>query len=221
MIRVARTEKPAVIEKNQAAWAQALFGATTRKEKQRSEGRYRHRAIKDALVDMFHGKCAYCESKIVHIDYGHIEHFRPKSKPQFRALTFEWANLFLSCAVCNGSEFKGDRFPEADEGGPLINPCDDLPEEHFNFVFDPHTRLATVAGTTERGRTTEKLLGLNRPELRAYRSKLILQLSVLSYYAKTDQNAQILMEEACRDDAEYAAFTRFLVVATANSLMRD
>lgn len=215
MIRVARTGKPIVIEQKQAAWTQALLDAITHKEKQRAEGKYRHRDIKDALVSMFHGKCAYCESKISHIDYGHIEHFRPKSKPQFRALTFEWTNLLLSCAVCNGSEYKGDHFPEAIENGPLVNPCDDLPEVHFNFVFDPQTRLATVAGKTARGRTTEKLLGLNRPELRAYRSRLVMQLHALSYYVKTDQNARILLEESCRDDAEYAAFTRSLVAALA------
>ncbi|MDP2784000.1 MAG: retron system putative HNH endonuclease [Sulfurimicrobium sp.] len=210
MIRVARTGKPIVIEKKQAAWTQALLGATTHKEKQRAEGKYRHRAIKDALVSMFHGKCAYCESKISHIDYGHIEHFRPKSKPEFRHLTFEWNNLLLSCPVCNDAGHKGDHFPEAVDGGPLVNPCDDLPDDHFEFVVDQTAWLATVVGKTSRGEMTEKLLGLNRPELRAYRSKLVMKLCVLSRYVETDADAKMLFEEACRDDAEYAAFARKL-----------
>ena len=33
-----------------------------------------------APIDETHGKCAYCESKIKHIDYGDIEHILPKNK---------------------------------------------------------------------------------------------------------------------------------------------
>ena len=112
---------------------------------------------------MFHGKCAYCESKISHVDYGHIEHFKPKSR--FPDLTFEWTNLLLSCPICNGSEYKSDRFPLETEGGPLVNPCDELPAEHFEFVFDPVAKLATVIGKTARGQTTEAIVGLNRYDL--------------------------------------------------------
>lgn len=211
MIRVERAPKPAVIEQNQVAWTLALLNAATKKDKTRAENKYRHLAIKRALALMFHGKCAYCESKIRHVDYGHIEHFRPKSKPEFRSLAFEWGNLFLSCAVCNGSEHKGDCFPEAAEGGPLVSPCEDFPEAHFEFIFDPRARLATVVGTTARGKMTETLLGLNRQYLRAYRSRLMMQLCVLSRCAENDPDAELLLEEACRDDAEYTAFARTLV----------
>ncbi|MDP2832509.1 MAG: retron system putative HNH endonuclease [Pseudomonadota bacterium] len=212
MTRVERAAKPAVIEQNQVAWTQALLDAATKEDKKRAEKKYRHLEIKRALVSMFHGKCAYCESKILHVDYGHIEHFRPKSKPEFRSLAFEWRNLLLSCAVCNGPEHKGDRFPEADEGGPLINPCEDFPEEHFEFAFDFQARLASVVGTTARGKTTATLLGLNRQDLRAYRSRRVMQLCVLSRCAENDPDARALLEEACHDDAEYAAFARTLVV---------
>lgn len=210
MIRVERTAKPVVLAKKQAEWTQALLMAETEAEKRQAESKYRHRDIKAALVAMFHGKCAYCESRITHIDYGHIEHFRPKSKPQFRQLTFEWDNLLLSCAVCNGAEHKSDRFPEAAEGGPMINPCEEEPREHFDFVFDTRARLASVVGKTTRGKTTERLLGLNRPELRAYRSRLVMMLSVLALHAKDDPTARMLIEEACHDEAEYAAFARQL-----------
>jgi hypothetical protein len=125
-------------------------------------------------------------------------------------LTFEWDNLLLSCAVCNGAEHKGDRFPEATEGGPMINPCEEEPREHFDFVFDARARLASVVGKTTRGKTTERLLGLNRPELREYRSRLVMMLSALALHAKDDPTARMLIEEACRDEAEYAAFARQL-----------
>lgn len=209
MIKVARSPKPAILERNQRAWTKALLDASTDAERRKAVGKYRHKSIKDILVSMFHGKCAYCESKIAHVDYGHIEHFRPKSR--FPELAFEWTNLFLSCAICNSAAYKGKLFPESAEGGPLINPCNDKPEEHFEFVFDPVAKLATVVGKTTRGQTTEKILGLNRSDLRQYRSKMITTLYVLSDCAKTDPEAQTLIAEACQDESEYAAFARSLI----------
>ena len=84
---------------------------------------------------MFGGKCAYCESRITHVDYGHIEHHVPKAGPNGRPKrTFQWSNLLLACGRCNGSENKGDRFPTARQGGPIVNPCKDDPADHFEFV---------------------------------------------------------------------------------------
>ncbi|MBO6515436.1 MAG: hypothetical protein JJ975_02700 [Bacteroidia bacterium] len=70
---------------------------------------YRHREVKDALIKLFKGKCAYCESKFLHVYSGDVEHFRPKgeiteanpSKPGYYWLAAEWTNLLLSCRNCN------------------------------------------------------------------------------------------------------------------------
>jgi uncharacterized protein (TIGR02646 family) len=159
---------------------------------------------------MFHGKCAYCESKIVHIDYGHIEHFRPKSVYTFRRLVFDWNNLFLACAKCNGPENKADRFPGKNEGGPPINPCDDSPDEHLEFLFDPKSRLATVSYKTERGKVSRDLFGLNRPDLRGHRLKLIQKLFLISRMAETDMEARSILDQSQNDEEEYAAFSRAL-----------
>jgi uncharacterized protein (TIGR02646 family) len=160
---------------------------------------------------MFFGKCAYCESKITHIDYGHIEHFCPKRGANARPdLVFEWTNLLLACGICNGPENKSDRFPGDGEGGPLVNPCDDDPAHHFAFHFDPVAKLASVYGKTGRGVTTEKVLGLNRAELRGYRSRQICRLAALAHYAASDAKAAALLNEAKKSDAEYAAFARAL-----------
>jgi hypothetical protein len=116
----------------------------------------------------------------------------------------------LACGVCNGSQHKSDHFPEADEGGPLVNPCEDDPEGHFDFHFDRETKLASVYGKTLRGATTETLLGLNRPELREYRSTRIRHLVALAVLAGSDPEAAELLDEAKQSDAEYAAFARTL-----------
>lgn len=221
MIRIHRDPAPAALKKQGARWKAALLSARQRLAQAPPKGRasaaravalaeekYRHAAVKETLVRMFHGKCAYCESKITHVDYGHIEHFRPKSL--FPDRTFEWTNLFLACGVCNGGEFKGDRFPEAADNGPLVNPCDDDPAGHFRFDHDPGTGLASVYGTTPRGATTERLLGLNRPALRAVRSRDVQRLAALARFAQSDPEAAKLLEEARRDNAPYAAFARLL-----------
>jgi uncharacterized protein (TIGR02646 family) len=211
MIQVSRAAPPAVLLKNAAKWLSELRRAKTRKEQERWRNKYRHKDVKDGLVNLFHGKCAYCESKITHVDYGDIEHYRPKSGPSGRPdLTFEWTNLLLGCGICNGSAHKGARFPEADEGGPIINPCEDDPGDHFDFNYDPVLNLASVYGKTGRGRVTEVLLGLNRKDLRVHRSNSVKKFEALLRLAPSHPEIRELIEEGMCDNAEYAAFARSL-----------
>jgi uncharacterized protein (TIGR02646 family) len=211
VIKVKRLPKPEVLAKMAERWRESLHAAGTAAARKRAEAKYRHREVKDSLAEMFKGKCAYCESKITHVDYGNIEHFRPKRGPHGRPdLAFEWNNMLLACGVCNGAQHKSDQFPSANEGGPLVNPCEDDPEVHFDFHYDRVSRLASVYGTTSRGATTERILGLNRVALREYRSTRVRHLIALARFAGTDPEAAKLIEEAKQSVAEYAAFARRL-----------
>jgi uncharacterized protein (TIGR02646 family) len=206
MIRVERAEIPAILKRKARIWLEELRAAKSRAERERIQNRYRRSDIKKKLMEMFNNKCAYCESKITHVDYGHIEHYRPKSRwPEF---TFSWDNLFLACGICNGPEHKGDRFPEASAGGPIVNPCEDEPSDHLEFRFDPVTTIASVYGKTSRGEVTEKLLGLNRPDLRIHRSKFLKKLSVLALFAPQSNEAAELLIQAVACEEEYSAFAR-------------
>lgn len=70
---------------------------------------YAHIEVKSALIKLFKGKCAYCESLFLHVYSGDVEHFRPKGaivntenqKPGYYWLAAEWDNLLLSCRNCN------------------------------------------------------------------------------------------------------------------------
>jgi uncharacterized protein (TIGR02646 family) len=211
MIKIERTPLPRILARKGAEWLRALQDATSFKDRARAINKYRHPKIKDALVSLFHGKCAYCESHITHVDYGHIEHYRPKSGPQGQPdLCFEWTNLLLACGICNGAQFKSDRFPGPADGGPLINPCEDDPANHFEFRFDGKLGLASVYGITDRGQTTERLLGLNRSELRRFRSEQVKKLAVLKRLERSDPEARRLMEEALQPTSDYSAFARAL-----------
>jgi uncharacterized protein (TIGR02646 family) len=120
--------------------------------------------IKLRLLQSQDGKCAYCESRVSHIDYGDVEHFRPKAgynqehnypSPQYRDayfwLAYDWSNLYLACGICN-QQFKENRFPTvgnlhftaegtvAKETTALIDPGGEDPR---NFIrFDPITAMA-------------------------------------------------------------------------------
>jgi uncharacterized protein (TIGR02646 family) len=71
---------------------------------------YRDPEVKEALIELFNGKCAYCDSTFLHVYSGDVEHFRPKgeieeatpdTKPGYYWLAADWNNLLLSCRNCN------------------------------------------------------------------------------------------------------------------------
>jgi hypothetical protein len=70
--------------------------------------RYKEWAVCKALDDLFHEKCAYCESSYRAVDARDVEHFRPKGgipeAPGHRGywwLAAIWSNLLPSCPPCN------------------------------------------------------------------------------------------------------------------------
>jgi uncharacterized protein (TIGR02646 family) len=71
---------------------------------------YSDSEVKESLIKLFKGKCAYCESTFLHVYSGDVEHFRPKGeieeatpdkKPGYYWLAADWDNLLLSCRNCN------------------------------------------------------------------------------------------------------------------------
>ena len=110
---------------------------------------YNRAAVVQALWEMQHGKCCYCERNLP--EKGHlkaVEHFAPKAI--YKGLRNEWTNLLLACSQCNGQ--KSDKFPvilssqdqedkvlyvtTPDPGAPaIINPSSVDPELHIGFDF--------------------------------------------------------------------------------------
>lgn len=183
MIKLQREKIPATLKRNVKKWTQELLDAIEQHKPKKAPDRYwnkyRKTEVKKALQAMSHDKCAYCESKISHLDYGHIEHYRPKSR--YPHLTFAWENLLLACAICNGAEHKGDRFPlkDGDETQPLLlNPCDDNPADHLE-LFE-----ARLVPLTERGKVTCDLMGLNRDALFDQRRERYILLLGISLFVK-------------------------------------
>lgn len=146
------------------------------------DGIYPATEVKEALIAAQHGKCAFCESKVCHVSYGDIEHFRPKAgykqrvedklgRPGYYWLAYEWDNLFFCCQLCN-QRFKKNHFPlkngrnrarshthSLDAEKPLlIHPLRLDPTAHIEFR---HEHAAALARSSE-GKTTISIMGLNR-----------------------------------------------------------
>ncbi|WP_127462291.1 MULTISPECIES: HNH endonuclease [Burkholderia] len=69
---------------------------------------YKSPEVVEALEKLFHGKCAYCESKYTAVGPVDVEHFRPKGgveeAPEHQGywwLASDWKNLLPSCLDCN------------------------------------------------------------------------------------------------------------------------
>ena len=141
--------------------------------------------VKDALVNIHHGKCCYCEKRLERREL-QVEHFRPKTavrqahggiqeRPGYFWLTYSWDNLFLACAACNGK--KSTTFPLEDPGqrarshnddltherAELVNPAEDDPRDHIYFKEE------VPCHWTPKGQRTIDVLDLRRNDLHELR----------------------------------------------------
>lgn len=77
--------------------------------------------VREKLGNLYHNKCAYCETKDPDFE---VEHYRPKKQihsddlsgqehPGYYWLSYEWTNLLPACHDCNKRGVKGNRFPIA------------------------------------------------------------------------------------------------------------
>jgi uncharacterized protein (TIGR02646 family) len=156
------------------------------------DGVFYHRELRAALLDVFEGKCAFCEARID--DEGQVVHFRPlrfssngrgaSDKDYYLWLAFEWHNLLYCCSECG--QLKGDLFPVSGarvdylaplsqarqrEASLLLDPTFDDPTRHMRFLCD-----GSVLALTPRGEATIGILQLNRLRLRKQRQELFTSL---------------------------------------------
>jgi hypothetical protein len=110
------------------AWRRKAAAETERLKKSVADGEAPkindnlYKEMKQVIFDAFHGKCAYCESKIAADQPGDVEHYRPKrgvtderdqpvmitssngtvaEHPGYYWLAYDWRNLLPCCSKCN------------------------------------------------------------------------------------------------------------------------
>ncbi|OJT16818.1 hypothetical protein BO221_47805 [Archangium sp. Cb G35] len=198
-------------------------------------GIYAHETVKQALLEAQHGKCAFCESKVAHISYGDVEHFRPKagwrqredeplSRPGYYWLAYEWSNLLLACTLCN-QQFKKNLFPlqtparrarshkedVTAEDPLLLDPAVDDPESFISF----REEVPYAVDGNARGEATIRALGLRRETLAEQRRKHLSLVNALRrLIALRDPEAakaRRLLQDMRQDSGEYASMTRAIL----------
>ncbi len=99
-----------------------------------------------------------------------IDHFRPKGKPEFEHLEFEYSNLYWSCHVCNNN--KGSYWPNPKElvnGYYFVDICSE--EWDLHYRVEPDGELIPL--TNAAGFTADRLR-LNRDHLKDLRAECML-----------------------------------------------
>ena len=155
----------------------------------------------------------YCESKIIHIDFGDVEHIKPKAEDKFPELEFEWTNLGLVCGKCNNK--KRDKFfIEA----PFVDPYMEDPEDHMMALG---AMLAQKNGSA-RGEITISEIELNRPELlekRFERMNAILVALNAAHRTQVDtlkQSALAELEKEALPDKEFSLIVKTVLKVNAS-----
>lgn len=195
MIKLQKSDKPQILEDKAAEWTSRLLSYIRNGQPvpQSIQNKYNHPIIKTTLTEETFFKCMYCESKIKHVSYEHIEHIKPKARDKYPELTFEWENLGLACPICNNN--KGDIY---DEAVPFINPYVDDPSDHFliagHFIYHNPGNI--------RAELTEKQIDLNRPELIERRKERIDSLRTLAdkYSAQTNPTIKAIILEELKEE---------------------
>lgn len=160
----ATTPEPLVTHADE--WAIEYLDAVRNGEKLPT--RWQHSKIKQQLMLETEGRCAYCDTSMLAVSFGDIEHILPREhRPE---LVVTWGNLTLACQRCNGS-----KKAYYSETLPLLNPYKDDPREHLTFLGE----LVFVRHGSERGKVTILKLKLGRQQLNASRRRRLEEVSML------------------------------------------
>ncbi len=137
--------------------------------------------IRHTLHTEQEGLCVYCEKEIGQND-GHVEHVKPKGKPEFSALTFAFDNLAHSCDSSEhcGHFKKNHILP--------IEPCPGC-----NRYFELMTRdgkLVPASGLNENEKKQAKdtlcVLGLNTSAIARQRQQFAMIIQSFENLADID-----------------------------------
>ena len=167
--------------------------------------------LKESLLYLSNGKCAYCECLLTkESNYMEVEHFEDKKHNPDKVL--EWNNLLPSCKHCNGHKSTHNVLEE-----PIVNPFIDNPSNHLYF------HLYRYKHKDAKGETTISVLDLNDGERRLADTRFEIgnklqealdeQLSKLNEYQQTPTVAKrnkligavTNIMRQCLPESQYAA----------------
>lgn len=117
MMELVRLAEPDFLREKSKQWGQEYA------EKKASNPKYEFRwkqfnlrSVRDLIVEalkpMSNNHCCYCDGgyPLGSSAQNTLDHFRPKSRPEFYKLVYSWTNLFIACNICQ--QHKGSKFDE-------------------------------------------------------------------------------------------------------------
>lgn len=163
MRNVIRLAKPESLERNASQWKRDLLAKVRECKHNKTEvpeefyNHYRQDDVKEQLKEMYGELCCYCESRVGVVEFGHIEHRKPKKK--FPEDTYDWDNLHLACTRCNVR--KGRKYSKR---YPILDAVKDRISEHLSYEVD--RRGVWPKALKPRGETTIRHVDLTDENLR-------------------------------------------------------
>ena len=146
---------------------------------------YKAESVVKALKELFHGKCAYCESAYSATQPVDVEHYRPKgaiiikdalTPPGYYWLAATWENLLPSCIDCNrertqefpdrrtGKVGKANKFPLRGRKKHASKPGLEKREHSYRLLLNPcEDKPEKHLEFTEEGMVREALDASGRP----------------------------------------------------------
>ena len=129
MIRLVRPEAPNQLAKNRVKWTARWTDSLRNGKKIEWATPSAKLTLREPLIALCYGKCAFCEGLLNVTSFVEIEHYHAKTiQPE---LVFDWHNLFPACGICNR------RKADIDHQGRLLKPDREDPE--LLLWLDPGT----------------------------------------------------------------------------------
>lgn len=155
--------KPVSLKKNAAKWTKDLLSKIEECKHNKTEvpeafyNHYNQSDVKEQLKIIYNSFCCYCEGRTGVVEFGNIEHRKPKKK--FPKDTYNWNNLHLGCTRCN--TIKGQKY---DKINPILDAVkDNIPQ---NLTYEINHRGCWPKALTKRGETTIQHTELTDENLR-------------------------------------------------------
>lgn len=149
MIKLERGEKPEELTEEVCEELKKLYAEN--KDKDVWNSPKIKAPLKNALLQMSHRKCVYCECRLdIEAKDVTIDHFLTKSENPDKVV--EWENLFPSCLRCNRKKNKREE--------KIINPCEDEPKTYIGITKVNRYRFKAL-NSNEIGKNTIEVVGLN------------------------------------------------------------
>jgi hypothetical protein len=195
--------------------------------------------LKNAMCNLSHGKCWYCESIDARSDNA-VDHYRPKGNvrgatpphPGYWWLAFDWRNYRFSCTYCNSirksaqtAGGKQDYFPLWDESTRAQTEQDSIDDE-LPLLLDPTkvTDVRLIAFSEDGGvgpAVTEtdgrEFKGANESALRYH----LMHPLIVERRMERLRTVRRWIEEADRQLARHARTREAFALTTAESRLQD